>query len=496
MSFKDSISAYGKQLSAEFKIDNVIYSSEPISPHITGTEYVEGCVISVNPHYEGRMFNTLMKQLDVELIGNYDLKGKTISYCKIGAKVDDSETEYVEFGEYRIKECEYSVADNTTKLECYDKMLDSMKPYELSIDELQDFTLYDWLLLICEELHWTFDTDTTSFVNSDIVIVGEKFNENDTYRDVLDAISQCTGGSLAFKNDGILYLIYPSDSGETIDESNLKSVTVSQQYGPINSLVLSREPQEDNLVREDTESVETYGRTEIKIPNNLIMDANRELFIDNLFDYLDGLTYYIYELESFGIGYLNYGDMFTLSLASGDEYDCLVLNDDFLVNQGANEKLYFEAPEMTETDYSAASQTEKLIRQAQLKVDKQAGTITALTEKVDATMTAEDIRISIQSAVDGIDAITTETNYTFNKDGLNISKSETRMRTVINENGMKVYKGDEDAEDPGLYELTLRADSDGVDAINLTAHQYLTIGRNSRFEDYATDRTGCFWVGD
>lgn len=48
----------------------------------------------------------------------------------------------------------------------------------------------------------------------------------------------------------------------------------------------------------------------------------------------------------------------------------------------------------------------------------------------------------------------------------------------------------------------LTATDDGVDAINLTAHNYLTIGKNSRFEDYPDPhshrmtRTACFLITD
>jgi hypothetical protein len=41
----------------------------------------------------------------------------------------------------------------------------------------------------------------------------------------------------------------------------------------------------------------------------------------------------------------------------------------------------------------------------------------------------------------------------------------------------------------------LTANNVGVDAVNLHATTYLIIGNNSRFEDYGSNRTGCFWIG-
>ena len=54
---------------------------------------------------------------------------------------------------------------------------------------------------------------------------------------------------------------------------------------------------------------------------------------------------------------------------------------------------------------------------------------------------------------------------------------------------MKVYtKNGGDAE-------VLAATSGGVDATNLHAKTYLIIGGRSRFENYGSGRTGCYWIG-
>ena len=60
------------------------------------------------------------------------------------------------------------------------------------------------------------------------------------------------------------------------------------------------------------------------------------------------------------------------------------------------------------------------------------------------------------------------------------------MKTTISDDGMKVFKNNE---------AMLVANNVGVDAVNLSATTYLIIGTNSRFENYGTDRTGCFWIG-
>lgn len=100
---------------------------------------------------------------------------------------------------------------------------------------------------------------------------------------------------------------------------------------------------------------------------------------------------------------------------------------------------------------------------------------------------ASGLAVQIQSVVDnGVSKVSTATGYTFDGNGLTIEKSGREIRTQITEDGMTVYKN-------GSAVLT--ASSEGVDAVDLHASTYLIVGGKSRFENYGSDRTGCFWVG-
>lgn len=110
-----------------------------------------------------------------------------------------------------------------------------------------------------------------------------------------------------------------------------------------------------------------------------------------------------------------------------------------------------------------------------------------LTKKVEATMTSDAVQLTISNELEkGVDKVTTSTGFTFNNEGLTISKSDSEMSTNIDEDGMSIFKGSQEV---------LTANNTGVDAQNLHATTYLIIGTNSRFEDYGSDRTGCFWIG-
>lgn len=143
----------------------------------------------------------------------------------------------------------------------------------------------------------------------------------------------------------------------------------------------------------------------------------------------------------------------------------------------------------TEQIVMEATKTVETVKQ---EVDDSLGevneSISTLTSKVEAKMTADEVTLAIKrELIDGVDSVKTTTGYTFNEDGLTVSKTGSGLETTISEDGMKVIS------DTGKDLLT--ANSQGVDAVDLKASTYLVVGGRSRFENYSPNRTGCFWVG-
>ena len=511
MGFKEAINEFGKQITASFDYLGVTYKGEQI--------------ISMNPHYEGSLLKTVMKCLDIKLdgellentspivglaIAGYAVAGavdatdkNTIANPKFGVKATgDADYSYIEYGTYLIKQTEKDEGNQTISIECYDLMLQSMIPYDLALDYKQGVTVKDLLNAICDRFGWV--KGYTTFYNCDVLIDEEKYDISDTFRDALDDIAEVAGGMIGFVGDA-LTVIYPTNSGEVIGEDGLKSLTIGKKYGPINSVVLARTPQEDNIYKKDTDSIAENGMTEIRIENNQIADTHREDFMDGICEALFGLSFELYELESFGIGYLNFGDFFAIKTSDGVEHKALMLCDDLQITQGVKEESKLDEPEVTHTDYTAASETDKTLRKTIIRVDKQDNKISALAERTDTleggladvkrtaelAITPDKVDVKISEAINGIDgASVKETGYTFDKDGLNIHKDGEEMHNTLDNKGMYVRRNKEEI---------LVADSEGVNAINLTARKYLIVGGNARFEDYTngTDskRTACFFIG-
>lgn len=110
-----------------------------------------------------------------------------------------------------------------------------------------------------------------------------------------------------------------------------------------------------------------------------------------------------------------------------------------------------------------------------------------INAEVKTKVTADDVSFSIQTALgEGVERVTTATGFTFNEEGLHVSKSDSDITTTITEDGMTVYRKEEEV---------LVADNLGVRAEDLHATTFLIIGKNSRLEDYNDNRTGCFWIG-
>lgn len=346
-------------------------------------EYIKQNIISIDYSYKADLFKSFMRQCDVELLGDYNLKDSQLN-IQFGVKqsVNDG-YEYIEFGNFIVKEQEYILNTKSTKLECYDLMLQSMIPYDLELT--YPITVGDYLQAICDRLGWNL-ADTT-FINSNKEILEEKYDNTYTFRDVLDEIARTSLSLIGFKYDNQLHVIYPTETNEIID-FNLRKFSVNDKYGVVNSLVLARTPQEDNIFRQDEDSIAENGLTEIKIENNQIMDKDRDAFIDDMFNYINGFEYYPFQFESFGICYLEIGDRFTIvDPLTGISYSTILLSDNIQITQGLNEIAASNIPSATTTDYSKASKTNRAINQTKLQVDKQNQTIEGLVSTVEANTT-------------------------------------------------------------------------------------------------------------
>ncbi len=178
----------------------------------------------------------------------------------------------------------------------------------------------------------------------------------------------------------------------------------------------------------------------------------------------------------------NIGDALKQTFARVDKVNKQI---DLVVSKTEENKELLTNLQLT-TDNITAS-VEKVESNINTSLESLNNGMTELSSKVEQTITAEDLTIEVQNQLsNGVDKVTTSTGFTFNEEGLTVSKTGSEMETTITEDGMTVYRNEE---------AVLTANNIGVNATNLHATTYLIVGLNSRFEDFGDDRTGCFWIG-
>lgn len=366
--YKENIKLFGRQITSKITFGNTTLGDEELN--------------SITPVFQGSLLKSCMKELDID--SNVNIPVGTILRYQFGVLVGN-EYEYIDFGNYVVKSSEKQEDLNSYKIKCYDKLLYSMKNYDDVIPEVTyPITLKNYLSTITTSIGLTLKIG--DFANQDKVITQELYRGlGYTVRDVFDEISEATGGVICLTLNDELEVRYPNETNDTIDEEYLKedNVNFTKRYGPINSIVLSRSAESDNVYLQDEESVTANGLTEIKIIDNQIMNFNnRSEYLQGILDKLDGLTFWINEYDSTGITYYDLLDKYSVKI--GDTtYPCLMLYDEINVSQGLKELVHTDEPKGTKTDYTKADKTDRKINQTYIIVDKQNQTIQSLVSNIE-----------------------------------------------------------------------------------------------------------------
>ena len=331
---------------------------------------------------KGNILSTMMKEIDFEV--KQDLRVGDIIDCSFGLKVNNA-YEYINFGRYVINTKEHNEDTDTYSYTAFDGMMLSM----ITADDLsivQNKTIQEAIENICEKVGLSVnitEQDIDDYPNLLKITNSSVFDNMEmTYRDILDAICQCLGLSMITDNKTLLLKPINRTPVDTFDEFYLKDTNVKfgEKYGPINSVVLSRSEDTDSIYRRDEQSIALNGLHEFKIKDNLIMlYDDREDYIDEIFEQLNGLEFYENDFTSTGITYLDWLDTYNITIGN-KTYGCLMLNDEIKISQGLEETIYAEKPKETTTQYKTSSKTDK---EVSFIVDKQKGEIKAKVSKGD-----------------------------------------------------------------------------------------------------------------
>lgn len=404
---------------------------------------------------------------------------------------------------------EVSRDENTNELTitAYDVVYkaNSHKVKELYIP--RPFTIRGFIHIAAKALNMpvSFENINDSLLNlsytDDFNISGEE-----TLREALDDAAEVLGAIYYLNNDWELTFKGLDVGGEpvlAVDKSKYFALTVKTAHTVQN--VMSVTELGDNV----SSSSGIEGETEY-LRENIFLTLREDIgtILDALLSVVKGLTIYQYECKHRGNFLLEIGDKISLTTKDNKVINTYALVDSITYNGGLVGQLSWSYEESSSADSSSPSTIGDALKQTIAKVDKTKNEITLMAaeleeemsqlilrsdsmeatvenmeDRVQAAITAEDVELLVSQ---GVHSVTTTTGFTFNEEGLTVSKSDSEISTLITEDGMTVSRNDTEM---------LIADSIGVQAVNLHANTYLIIGKYSRFEDMEPNRTGCFWVG-
>ena len=283
-------------------------------------------------------------------------------------------------------------------------------------------------------------------------------------------------------------------SRDTIDEEFLKDVNVNfgEKYGAVNTIALTR-AESDTIAQSIPSNLADEDKVTIEIKDNQIMNfEDRGDYLTEILAKLKGLTYYLNDFASTGITYYDLCDKYDVEI-DGKLYGCVMFNDEINITQGLEENVYTEMPQQAEVEYRHTT-TDDRIAQVQLSVNKQENYIEAIAEDIDgangikAQLTSQKAQLEVVSTnIDSngnVTEVTTTTGFTFNKDGMNISKSETGYNAQHTNEGSYYKDGTSDISTINIQ---------GVMANNFKQrglHQYSWDGDSYDFSDERVEIDG------
>lgn len=339
------------------------------------------------------------------------------------------------YGPFYLKEEPKFNADSKTyEHTMYDGLLKTMVDYK-PISIIYPTTVLDFFKQLCLECGYT--TDITNLPNGSRTINADIYDGiNYTYRDVLDDIANATGSLFRLKNNEIQKCNLGVQNSVIVDDDLLKNqnIQLGEHFGPINSVVLSRSAESDNIYKRD-ETLTTWNEYKI-VDNQLMNDNNRSDYLDELYGALYGIEYDIFDLEL--VGYGGFEPLEKVNINTNNAtYISYVFNNELTFTQGVEESIYTEMPEESTTDYKMASTTDKKINQAYIIVDKQNKKIDQVVNEVD------QYNNRITNVEQSIDGISQEVSQISN---LIREKQETGFLQLENANGTELkslsIKGD------------------------------------------------------
>lgn len=440
--------------------------------------------------------------------------------------IGNTQTETIPIGLYELGSDPDTSSDDYTILNLYDYMNRFDKEYNGK--NIVPCTRYELLEDMCE--YCGVELGSTEFLNSDIMV--NTYDSTIKAKTYLSFISERAGGFAKIGRDGKLYIKSFSDV-DVIQVSGTDTASVNiNSCDPLKTIT--------KLIYEDATNKWEFGNNDGLVI--YLSDENpftiTETEVNSIFNSINGLSFQSVDLKMWGDPAYDTGDIIeVLGMRSfiqkkwnyqygfiGNYKSTLkesnsISNVEKISNKTNIRKIKSTLNEITgEIEIITEDVSDNKSNIAEIKLDlnninlkveetsenlatnylnkdeveAMSGTnnenIELLRQSVEQSMSSTQLQINVinEEISNGITKIKTNTGFTFDDEGMKIAKEGEEMSSMVDNTGLYVKRDTEDV---------LVANNEGVETENLKVRNYLTIGRNSRFEDYKEVRTACFYIG-
>ena len=375
---------------------------------------------------------TVSKKITVNVLNpnnEIDLENKEIT-AQTGMIIDEIE-ETVPFGNYIISKPDTEEVKEKTSFVGYDYMIKFNIPYKNQVN--YPISAGDLFEDVCNQAGVT--VGNSNFVNSNYMILGNPFTNNEDCRTVLSNIAQLAGGFAKIGRDNKAYIISLKNISNLLKVKDVNSMTVKELnltivkmlsgekdnaderidgnnylddfsknniWGEVNSLILRITGTEgENTTIQDETSIQKNGLTELVIEDNYFLtdETERQKVITPLWKVLKGIKYLPFKTTYYGYPYLDTGDLIYIQDTKDKGYISYVFNHTFTFNGGYSGTIETTAMTKTQTAYKNTINSKTKFRQVERKIDKINGVIEDIIEE--QTETGNKLT-QVEQTIDGI----------------------------------------------------------------------------------------------
>ncbi len=321
----------------------------------------------MNPISENSMFRYNISDKDVEIYLGHE-ENDTFVYQKKGT--------------YKVKSPSNKTVSNNTTFDLQDLSIVLDQPCDMTFP--YPCTRLQIVNLICAK--FGIELATPDFWCSGMTIDSQFYVSGATYREIIRIIAESSLCNAKLGGDDRLYIKSYNNTEYQLKPRVYKTLDVSSKFGYVNRVVLAETDESgstdyDVIIAEDAEDIKNNGISEIKISNNLILNADRESFAPLLLGQLSTFCYYGFSSEMVLGNYELDHDFITLVDTKGNLYQSIIMNINYVFNGAFKSKISSPAQSKTQQEYQGAGKLGQMIKNTMFNVDKIKGMITALNDE-------------------------------------------------------------------------------------------------------------------